>query len=216
MAHIYYLRHGETEWNTEGRVCGHTDVPLSDAGRQQACLLAERLKSLRVDVLYSSPLRRALDTARIVAEAIGHTPVVDIRLMELNYGEWEGRTFDEIERADPLGYQAWVADPGRLAPPRGESGEQLIERAAPFFNLIASRYGEGNVAVVCHKTVGRLFACHILGAPLANYRRRVVIDNASLNIFVTGKDGWRVAALNDTSHLAGNGHIDKRRVTTDE
>ena len=203
MAHIYFLRHGETEWNTEGRVCGRTDVPLSDAGRQQACLLAERLKSIPVEVLYSSPLRRALETACAIGEAIGRRPVVDDRLTELNYGEWEGRTFNEIERADPVAYHAWVADPGRLAPPLGETGKQLIERAAPFFDWIASRYGTGNVAVVSHKTLGRLFACHILGAPLADYRRRVVIDNASLNIFETSQAGWRVAALNDTSHLPG-------------
>ena len=201
MARIYFLRHGETEWNTEGRVCGHTDVPMSDVGRQQARMLAQRMKSIPVEALYSSPLRRALDTARIIGEAIGRGPMVDNRLRELSYGDWEGKTFDEIERADPPAYHAWVADPGSLAPPQGESGEQLVERVAPFFDLIASRHQQGSVAVVCHKTVGRLFACHILGAPLADYRRRVVIDNASLNIFEPGKDGWKVAALNDTSHL---------------
>ena len=201
MARFYFLRHGETEWNTEGRVCGHTDVPLSEAGRQQARWLALRMKSIPVEALYSSPLRRALDTARMVGEAIGHEPIVDDRLRELSYGEWEGKTFDEVERADPPAYLAWVADPGSLAPPGGESGEQLVERVAPFFDLMASRHGRGHVAVVCHKTVGRLLACHILGAPLADYRRRVIIDNVSLSIFETGEEGWRVAALNDTSHL---------------
>jgi broad specificity phosphatase PhoE len=201
MARIYFLRHGETEWNAEGRVCGRTDVLLSDVGREQACRLAERMKSIRVEALYSSPLRRALDTAHIVGEAMGHTSVVDDRLMELDYGDWEGKTFAEVERADPAAYYAWVADPGSLAPPGGESGEQLVERVVPFFDFIAARYGEASVAVVCHKTVGRLFACHILHAPLAGYRWRVVVDNASLNIFETVKQGWRVAALNDTSHL---------------
>ena len=201
MARIYFLRHGETEWNAEGRVCGRTDVLLSEVGHKQAGRLAERMKSIRVAALYSSPLRRALDTAGKVGDAMGHAPVVDDRLVELNYGDWEGKTFAEVERADPPAYHTWVADPGRLAPPGGESGEQLVKRVVPFFDSIAAQYSDASVAVACHKTVGRLFACHILHAPLDGYRWRVVVDNASINIFETVKRGWRVVALNDCAHL---------------
>jgi broad specificity phosphatase PhoE len=201
MALFYFLRHGETAWNTEGRMCGSTDVPLSDVGRRQAQVLAVRMKPILVDALYSSPLQRALETARLIGEAVGREPVVDHRLAELNYGTWEGVTFEEIKRATPAAYRAWDADPANLAPPEGESGVHLIERVTPFLADVAQRHQSGNVVVVCHRTVCRLVACHILGVPLGEYRRRVSMENAALNIFETRDGNWRVVTLNDTSHF---------------
>ena len=84
MALFYFLRHGETLWNAEGRLCGRTDVALSDTGRQQAQLLARRVQRILIDVLYASPLKRALETARIIGQAIGRDPVVDFQLAEMN------------------------------------------------------------------------------------------------------------------------------------
>jgi probable phosphoglycerate mutase len=202
MALFYFLRHGEATWNATGRLCGSTDVPLSDVGRRQAHLLALRLKPLEFEALYSSPLSRALETARIIGEALRYEPVVDYRLAELNYGAWEGRTFEEIRRATPDAYRAWDADPANLAPPEGESGVHLIARVTPFLADVAQRHPQGNAVVVCHKTVCRLLACHIMGVPLDQYRRRITMDNAALNIFETVEGKWRVVALNDTSHLA--------------
>jgi broad specificity phosphatase PhoE len=201
MALFYFLRHGETAWNAQGRLCGSTDIPLSDVGRRQAHLLARRVKQILVDALYSSPLRRALESARVIGKAIGHEPVEDRRLAELNYGTWEGRTFEEIQLTTPAIYRAWEKDPGNLAPPKGESGVQLIERVMPFLGEMAQRHQSGNVVVVCHKTVCRLLACHIMGTPLSEYRRRLVMENAALNIFETREGNWRVVTLNDTSHL---------------
>jgi probable phosphoglycerate mutase len=204
MALFYFLRHGETTWNAEGRFCGSTDVPLSDAGRRQAQLLGRRLQPLLVEALYSSTLGRALETARLIGEAIGREPVVDPRLAELHYGAWEGLTPEEFQRAYPAIYRAWDADPATVAPPGGETGVHLIERVTPFLAEVAQRHEQGNVVVVCHKTVCRLLACHIMGVPLSEYRRRVPMENAALNIFETHEGKWRVVALNDTSHLIGS------------
>jgi broad specificity phosphatase PhoE len=201
MGPFYFLRHGETEWNVEGRFCGRTDVPLSEVGRRQARLLALRVKPLLVESLYSSPLRRALETARLIGEVIGREPVVDPRLTELNYGAWEGLDLEEIKRAGPAIYEAWKRDPGSLAPPQGESGVQLIERVMPFLRDVAQRHPGGNVMVVCHKTVCRLLACHFMGVPLAEYRQAVRVENAALNVFEMRTGIWRVVGLNDTSHL---------------
>jgi alpha-ribazole phosphatase len=202
MALFYFLRHGETAWNAEGRLCGRTDVPLSATGQRQARLLAQRLKSIPVEALYSSPLGRTRETARLIGEATGREPEVDDRLVELNYGAWEGKTFEEIRRTDPATYCAWQSDPGRTAPPGGESGEQLIRRVTPFLDAIVSRHTHGNVVVVCHKTVCRLVVCHVLGLPLSEYRRRLVMENAALNILQPWEGGWRLVRLNDTSHLS--------------
>ena len=201
MALFYFVRHGETEWNAAGRLCGRTDVPLSDAGRRQAQLLALRLKPIPFDALYSSPLRRALETASTLGRAIGREVVADPRLVELSYGAWEGRTYEEIKRANPEIFSAWEQDPASVAPPEGESGEQLIERLKPFLADVAQRHPIGSVAVVCHRTVCRLLACHILGAPLSEYRKLIPMDNAALNVFETREGQWHLVALNDTSHL---------------
>jgi broad specificity phosphatase PhoE len=202
MALFYFIRHGETEWNAAGSLCGRTDVPLSDVGRRQAQLLAVRLKPIPFEALYSSPLRRALETASILGHAIGREAVADPRLLELSYGAWEGRTSDEIKRANPDVYRAWEQDPASVAPPEGESGEQLIERLKPFLADVEQRHLSGNVVVVCHRTVCRLLACHIMGVPISEYRKRIPMDNGALNIFETMKGKWHVVALNDSSHLS--------------
>jgi broad specificity phosphatase PhoE len=201
MAVFYFARHGETVWNAERRLCGRTDAPLSDAGRRQARLLATRLKAISFEALYASPLQRARETASIVGTAIERVPTVDLRLVELSYGAWEGRTSAEVKLASAEAYSAWEANPAAIAPPEGESGEQLIERLKPFLADVAQRHRNGNVAVVCHRTVCRLMACHLIGIPLPEYRQRIPMDNAALNIFETHGAEWRVVALNDSSHL---------------
>lgn len=201
MALFYFARHGETVWNAERRLCGRTDAPLSEAGRRQAHLLAERLRPISFEALYTSPLQRARETAGIVGTAVGHVPAVDSRLVELSYGAWEGRTTTEVKLADAEAYRAWEADPAVVAPPKGESGEHLIARLKPFLADVVQRHREGNVVVVCHRTVCRLMACHLMGIPLSEYRQRIPMENAALNIFETQGAEWRVVALNDSSHL---------------
>lgn len=112
-----------------------------------------------------------------------------------------GQDFEDIQLTTPAIYRAWEEDPGNLAPPEGESGVQLIERVMPFLEEMAQRHQSGNAVVVCHKTVCRLLACHIMGTPLSEYRRRLVMENAALNIFEAREGNWRVVTLNDTSHL---------------
>ena len=202
MARFYFIRHGETEWNAAGRLCGRADVPLSEVGRRQAELLAVRLKAIPVTALYSSPARRALETASILGRAIGREAVVDSRLVELSYGAWEGKTYEESRHSSPDVYRAWELDPAAVAPPEGESGAQLVDRVNPFLAEVAQRHPTGDVVVVCHRTLCRLIACHVMGVPLAEYRKRIPMDNAALNIFETQEGQWSVVAINDTSHLS--------------
>ena len=107
MGLFYLVRHGETKWNAVDRICGRSDVPLSEAGRRQAKRLAERLKPISFDALYSSPLKRAIDTARFISERIGLEPVLDDSLVELDYGQWEGKTLQEIIKNDPKREKSW-------------------------------------------------------------------------------------------------------------
>jgi len=209
MGLFYLLRHGETKWNAENRICGRSDVRLSEAGRRQAKRLAERLKPIAFDALYSSPLLRAIDTARFISERIGLKPLVDHRLVELDYGQWEGKTLAEIMKNDPKTLRAWEADPGEVAPPGGESGLEAQQRVVPFLDSLAAKYPKGQVAVVFHKTVCRLAICHVLGMSPSDYRRRLIMENAALNIIQPQEDGWQLITYNDTSHLSAchRGHI---------
>ena len=212
MGLFYLLRHGETKWNAENRICGRSDVPLSEAGRRQAKRLAERLRPISFEALYSSPLKRAVDTARFISERIGLEPVVDDRLVELDYGQWEGKTLEEIRKNDPKTLRAWEADPGRVAPPGGESGLEVQQRVVSFLNSLAAKHRKGQVAVVFHKTVCRLAICHVLGVSASDYRRRLIMENAALSIIQARQDGWQLITYNDISHLAAShrGYISLR------
>lgn len=201
---FYFVRHGASTWNAQNRLCGRTDVPLSDAGRWQAARLAERLRVLPPDAIYTSPLQRAVQSAETVARAVSLKPVVDERLIEVNYGAWEGKTFAEIMAQDSAAYRAWDADPAAVAPPRGESGNQALARVTPFLDWLSARHPaeREHVVVVSHKTLCRLVVCHILGPAPSEYRRRLTMDNAAVNILRRDEEGWRLVLLNDTSHLA--------------
>jgi probable phosphoglycerate mutase len=204
MALFYLVRHGESEWNAEQRLCGRTDIPLSDAGRHQAERLAARLRALPPAAIYTSPLARTTETAAIIAQGAGLTPVIDARIVELNYGTWEGRTFAEVMAEDGATYARWDADPATVAPPGGETGLAGLARIVPFLDELARRHSAGrdHVVVVTHKTVCRLALCHALGLAPSEYRRRLSMENAALNIIAPSENGWRVVLINDTSHLA--------------
>jgi alpha-ribazole phosphatase len=202
MGLFYLVRHGETEWNAENRLCGRSDVPLSEAGRRQAESLAERLKPIPFEALYSSPLKRALETARLISELVGLEPILDPRLVELDYGRWEGKTLAEIMKNHSSTFRAWDADPGQVAPPGGESGLEVQQRLLPFLDFLAARHPQGHVLVVFHKTVCRLAICHALGMSPSEYRRRLIVDNAALSIIQARPYGWQLITFNDTSHLS--------------
>jgi broad specificity phosphatase PhoE len=201
MGLFYLVRHGESAWNAENRLCGRSDIPLSETGRGQAMSLAERLKPIHFDTIYTSPLVRAFETARLIAEAVGLEPVPDQRLVELDYGEWEGRTLADVVGNDAQAFRAWDAAPAQLAPPGGESGLAAQQRIVSFLDFLAAKHQQGRVLVAFHKTVCRLAICHVLGMAPDEYRRRLVLGNAALSIIRPRPNGWQLVGFNDTSHL---------------
>jgi broad specificity phosphatase PhoE len=143
---IVLVRHGETDWNRERRFQGHADTHLNDVGRRQALELAEALRDERLGAVYTSPLRRASDTARIVADALG----LDVRelaaLREIDVGDWQGLTVDEIrarypERVDVAWRSGWR---------NGETHEQLADRVVPALLELARRHPGERVLGVTH------------------------------------------------------------------
>jgi broad specificity phosphatase PhoE len=166
---ILLARHAETEWNRQRRFQGHADPGLSEEGRAQAEALSDRVADTRVDAIYSSDLRRAVETAEIVADRLGLPVDKDPGLREIDVGEWSGLTWPEIERLYPEGVvrhrergHGWE---------QGESYEEMAERALAALRRIARRHDGGRVLVIAHGGTMRAIAAHVESMGIAEHRR---------------------------------------------
>ena len=137
---LVLCRHAEPEAAARGRVCGRVDVGLSASGEAQADLLAASLASERPSALYASPIRRARETAERIAPVLGLEPRLDPRLRELDFGELEGRSYDEIAASDPELYRAWMERPTTVSFPGGESFADLKKRALAALDRIRAEH----------------------------------------------------------------------------
>ena len=168
MTTILLVRHGQSEWNREGRWQGHADPPLSDAGRRQANELAEKLAHTRLDAIYSSDLERARATAEVVAARHGVPVIADRALREIDVGEWSGLTTAEIEHRYPEGFRRHgEGDDGWQD---GEPHESMSARIVDAIRRIAAAHPQGQVLCVLHGGVMRALLAHAEGADLRAFR----------------------------------------------
>jgi alpha-ribazole phosphatase/probable phosphoglycerate mutase len=195
-------RHGQTEWNARRRFQGASDVGLSDLGRRQAEALGGAIRSRALAAVYTSPLRRAAETAEIALRG-RDVPITTLpELIELSLGEWEGRTVEEIRRREGDPYQRWIEAPLDCPPPGSESLLDLsarVRRAIDRIHAFHAHGAEGDgreVLVVAHGGVISVYACHLLGLSL-NHLWRLRVDNASLTTVAPP----RLISINDTAHL---------------
>src|SRR5262245_22908500 len=164
-ARIILIRHGETEWNREGRIQGyHGDSALTENGRAQAQKLAARLAGEEPGALHSSDSQRARQTVAPIAAALNAQVAYDAALRERNYGEFEGWTYADLERDRPEAYSKFRSRDPAYAPPRGESGNQFRERILAALERIAAGAKGGSVAVVTHGGVLGVIYRHVNGA----------------------------------------------------
>jgi broad specificity phosphatase PhoE len=159
---ILLARHGETDWNSERRWQGHADRPLNDVGREQARALAETLADRAIDVVCSSDLVRAHETALIVGDRLGLPVEVDAGLREVDVGDWTGRLLTEIEADDPEGFRRWRQ--GHKAWNGGESYDEMGERVVGAVLRLAARHPGLTLLVVTHG--GSIRACRATAAGL--------------------------------------------------
>jgi len=195
------LRHGQTPMSVQKRYAGRSDVPLTDLGVQQAAAAAKRLASAGLDVIVTSPLLRAVQTAEEVAAATGATVVTDDGFREADFGAWEGLTFAEVQERWPAEMAAWLADP-EVAPPGGESLAGVNERVTAALRRVLAARERQTVLVVSHVTpIKTLVAAALLAPPAALYRMH--LDVAALSRIDWYADGPAVLrSFNDTGHLA--------------
>ncbi len=163
---LILVRHGQTDWNLEGRYQGGADVPLNATGREQAKRLAAELATTRIDALYSSPLRRALDTALAVARGRGLEVRRDPRLREIELGEWEGMLSGRIAEGYPELHRQWVRDPRPVRPPGGESIREVHDRTIAAVEGMVAEHSGGTLCLVTHKVAMVVIRSHYLGLDL--------------------------------------------------
>jgi broad specificity phosphatase PhoE len=184
------MRHGETAWNRERRVMGDLDIPLSDEGRVQCDHAAALLAELGVTRIVSSPLVRARETAEIVSRRLGLAVAFDDRLVEVRFGEWQGRTYEEV--SGDARYRAFASDPVANATPGGDTAESVQRRGLE--SLASVEAGE-TVLFVTHGDIIRTMLCHFLASPLAAYRR-IRTDNGGLSAITIRESAPEVKFLN--------------------
>jgi broad specificity phosphatase PhoE len=163
VTRVVLLRHAETEESARGRCYGRLDVRLSPRGLRQAEGLAGALVDQRFAAVYSSPLARALETARPIADGQGLEPIVLDAFAELDFGEVEGLRYAEIEAGRPELFRAWMDEPARVRFPGGEGLADLRARVLPALAEIRARHEREAVAIVAHGGVVRVVLAEALG-----------------------------------------------------
>lgn len=203
---INLIRHGETDWNAEGRIQGHLPIPLNTRGREQAEALAVHLNDVPFDAVYSSDLLRARQTAEAIVRLSGHEILFDERLREWDLGELCGLLRTQVEQAHPQAARVrreYLVDEPM---PGGESIRQRYERVTSAISDIASLHPGGNVIVVSHGgPLGDCYRCAI-GKGVGE-RMKIDLFNASINRIRIDGDDWRLESWGFTDHLAAIGSL---------
>ena len=159
---IILARHGQTDWNKELKFQGHTDTKLTKTGELQAELLAERLSQWDFEIVYSSPLERALFTANKIARKKNLSPVIINELEEINFGSWEGKSLESLEKNHHNSFSKWRADPFFNQPEGAENWEQISNRLNKFLEIIL-KSGYKNIVTVSHGGIIRALFAVLLG-----------------------------------------------------
>ena len=221
MLTLVLTRHGLTSRSQPEQHLGQRiDVGLSEAGRAQAEALGRRLSGVPFERIVTSTLVRARETAAIVQAAVPNQPEIasDPRLVEMDYGDWEGLTYEQIEERDGVRRERWEADPESFACPGGESGDDVADRARGFLidlidwhDSMRGTPHERPVLAVAHSTFNRVLVCVATGIPVREYRRRFSQDQANLTVLRfehgVGPADARILLLNDTAHLHAPGTV---------
>jgi broad specificity phosphatase PhoE len=195
---LFLVRHGEAKANTEMRYLGSRDDPLTERGQWQVAQLAQALAPLPIAAIYTSPLRRAVDTAAAIAQGCGLTFTIDPRLIEGAFGDWEGLSRAEvIARGQPDAdlLARWESDPA-CAPPGGESLEDIQSRALECVHELAAIHTGASIVLVSHVGVIKTLLCAAMGAPLST-ARRMFLDVATISVVDWGAGAvvWQSQAV---------------------
>jgi alpha-ribazole phosphatase len=203
MTRCYLVRHAQTAWNGENRIQGHSDIPLSPLGEQQAQHLGRWFASRHVRGIFTSALQRSRQTAQAIAAGNGHgaSPIVEPHLAEIHLGTWEGLTPVEVDARFANAYQQWRVRPSSVVIPGGEPLAAFRERVRQALARILEGAGEGEYVVVSHGGVIAALLADLLSADYDLLMRRLRLDNAGVTAVEFGSGLPHVLWVNATSHL---------------
>jgi broad specificity phosphatase PhoE len=199
MTKLILARHGETAWNVGKIYRGRTDVNLDEVGIKQAELLGKYLSNWGLEAIYSSPLKRALDTANIIARYQKIGVHIAKGLIDFDYGKWQSLPEQEAKRLYPALHNAWHNNPHKVRMPSGESLEDVRKRAIEVVDEVLSKY-QGNVVLVSHRVVNKVLICSLLGLDNSHFWN-IHQDVCGITIFNYADRRFILTRHNDTSHL---------------
>ena len=199
MAELILARHGETVWNVEKIYRGRRDVGLDEVGIKQAELLGKYVSNYGLEAIYSSPLKRALDTANIIGRYQKISVQIAEGLVDFDYGEWECLPEQEVKRLYPALLNEWHNNPHKVRMPGGESLEDVRKRALEVVNDVLSNYQRG-VVLVSHRVVNKVLICSLLELD-NSYFWNIKQDVGGITVFNYVDGRFVLTKHNDTSHL---------------
>jgi broad specificity phosphatase PhoE len=199
-ARLLLVRHGQSTWNHEHRIQGQLDPPLSEEGRRQAARLGRRLAGRTFSGLYSSDLKRALETSMAIGSAVGVEPTTMAELREIFLGEWEGLLTEDLAAKFPQAWAGWIEEPDWDLVPGGEGSTAFEARVKAALESLFARHPTGDVLVVTHGGVIQIALHHVVGRPghgIFPFR----IQNTSMSVIEKRNGRLVVSGVNDISHL---------------
>ncbi len=199
MTNIILARHGETEWNVAEIFRGRTDIGLNETGIRQAELLAEYLSGLKIQAIYSSPIKRALMTAETIARHHRLKVEVTPGLIDIDYGEWQGLSHQAVKHKYARIYREWQNSPHEAAIPGGESLLAVRERATGVINEVITRH-DGNIILVSHRVVNKVLICALLGLDNSHFWN-IRLDTAAITNFAYENGRFILTEHNNTAYL---------------
>jgi probable phosphoglycerate mutase len=197
---ILLVRHGETDWNKAGRFQGRTNVGLNEKGKAQAKALGVALRQEPLKAIYSSPISRAVETARAINRSHKVPLVRHEGLMEMDLGDFEGLLGTDLNKEHPEFLRKWREDPTSVRMPHGEALQEVQERAWAVVQEIVETHHEGTVLLCAHNFVIRTILCKVLGMPMSDFRR-FRLSVGAISIIEMRSERYSVVCINDTCHL---------------
>ncbi len=196
MGNIYLVRHAVTDYNLENRFQGQLDIPLNKKGKAQAERLKYYFKGKKIDLIYTSDLKRATETAEYLSKDLNQSLRILSNLREVNVGRLEGMKWEEVKKT----YPAWVSKGHNYGYPGGETRIDIEKRVVNLWDYICQCHSTDNIILVSHGGIIKTLICQLLGIEASN-RKKLIIDNCSVSWIVLSESGCRVKALNTVLHL---------------
>jgi len=200
---IFLIRHGRTKWNREKIFRGHMDIPLDEVGEAQAEAAGKFLQDIKLSLIYSSPLKRALQTANIIKKyQTEDTKIIPCQgFLDLSYGEWEGKTYRKIKETYPDLYRLWEKEPQKVKIPEGETLLEAKRRSWQALQQVISRSRGCSVGIVSHRVINKLLICGMLGIDESGFWS-IKQDPCCINIIKYCDNRFTILKLNETCHIS--------------